>query len=237
MNTDHEKHNVCISVPKVFDWVTRQVDLPTACYHEGNKSGSDLSELFKCRDSEAESFTEFIKQFPKCEAVCRVIESEIYTKEVTDPHNRMQVEVCMPNGEEVTLEKVKILIKVSVDVDLYDEAGNHICTSCEPFEFTKVETFYLCAPEGTEVCAFVTAGQCDAELIFDGSYMQLDLSFSFCLDVHVLADVLLEIEAAYCKPRLEFPISDVLCKETKFPPQCPTLFPGKKSKSHSKSAS
>lgn len=37
MSNEHEIHNVCISVPKVFDWVTRQVDLPTMCYKEGKK--------------------------------------------------------------------------------------------------------------------------------------------------------------------------------------------------------
>lgn len=159
--------------------------------------------------------------------MCRVLDYKFYTKEVTDPYNRTQVDVVMPNGEEVVLEKVKVLVKVFIEVDIFDETGKHLCTSCEPLEFTTIQTYYLCAPEGTEVCAFITAGQTDAEIIIEEDCdVQLDMSFSFCLDVHVLADVLLEIEAAYCKPRLEFPIADVLCHENKFPPQCPVLFPG-----------
>ncbi|WP_059104010.1 hypothetical protein [Shouchella shacheensis] len=227
MSYEHEKHNVCISVSKVYDWVTRQVDLPTMCYKDGKKE-DELAELFKCKNiDDCDSFSDFMKKYPKSKAVCRVLDSKFYTKEITDPDDRTQVEVSMPNGKEVVLEKVKVLIKVFIEVDIYDEFGEHLCTSCEPLEFTKIETFYLCAPEGTDVCAYITSGQCDAEIICDGDYTQLDVSFSFCLDVHVLADVLLEIDAAYCKPRHEFPISDVICHENKFPPQCPVIFPGK----------
>ncbi|GAF13621.1 hypothetical protein JCM19046_1078 [Bacillus sp. JCM 19046] len=224
MSHEHEKHSVCISVPKVFDWVTRQVDLPTLSFRE-----PDLSTLFPGSGSPTPgpgSLCALLQAFPNYQTVCRVIESSLLTNEVTNPFGRTEVEVTLPNGEEVCLEKVKVLAKGLIEVDVLDELGNLIVTS-SPIDFATIQTFYLCAPEGTSVDAFISAGQCDAEIVCDATFSQLDISFSFCLDVHVFADVRLEIEAAYCKPRHEFPVSDVICKENKFPPQCPIVFPGK----------
>lgn len=223
MSHDHDKHSVCISVPKVFDWVTRQVDLPTLSYKE-----PEVTALFPCTQQPPGPVTlgQFLSAVPNYQTVCRVIESTLLTNEVTNPYGRTEVEISLPNGEDVCLEKVKVLAKGQVEIDILDELGNLICTS-ERIDFATIQTFYLCAPEGTSIDAFISAGQFDAEIMSDATFAQLDISYSFCLDVNVYADVRLEIEAAYCKPRYEFPISDIICRETKFPPTCPVVFPGK----------
>ncbi|SDB82910.1 hypothetical protein [Shouchella lonarensis] len=220
MSHDQEKHSVCISVPKVFDWVTRQVDLPTISFRE-----PELTDIFPCDETPGESLCDFLEDFPGYTTRCRVLEESLLTREVTDPACRVQVNVCLPNGKEVCLEKVKVLAKGLLEVDILDSTGDVICTS-DPIEFATIQTFYLCAPKDTLVDAFISAGQCDAEIVCDDTFAQLDISFSFCLDIHVYADVRLEVEAAYCKPRNEFPVTDIVCRDNKFPPQCPVVFPG-----------
>ncbi|MDQ0207871.1 BMQ_0737 family morphogenetic spore coat protein [Alkalicoccobacillus murimartini] len=220
------KQSVVINVPKVFDWVTRQVDLPTISYRE-----PELSILFPGAVGPSPGpgdLCSFLSSYPGYTTVARVLDESLYTSEVTNPLDRTQVEVTLPSGKEIVLEKVKILARGLLEVDIFDAAGALILTS-NPIEFATIQTFYLCAPEDTIVDAFISSGQWDAEVVCDTAFSQLDISLTFCLDVHVFADVRLEIEAAYCNPRLEFPVADIICRQqsNQPAPSCP-IFPEKR---------
>ncbi len=230
---NREKHNVCINVPKVFDWVVRPIELPVISI-----SGTEeLEELFpNCpppTPSPAEDFCSFVVS-NNLRAECRVLEDTIITREVgyseERDKRRRRVDVTLPSGECIKLQRVKVLVKGQLVVDAVNENNMVICTS-QPIEFSTIQTFYLCAPKDTEVETLVTQGECDAEFVCElgpTPHAQLDISISFCLDVAVIDFVKLEVEAAYCKPRDEFSLSQTICKTDLFPPQCPQVFPGSK---------
>lgn len=220
-----KKHSVVINVPKVFDWVTRQVDLQTISFRE-----PELSNLFPGLIGPSPGENElcsFLQTVPGYTTVARVLDESLYTSEVTNPLDRVSVEVTLPSGKEVVLEKVKILARGLLEVDILDANENIILTS-NPIEFATIQTFYLSAPDDTVVSAFISSGQWDAEVVCDSAFSQLDISLTFCLDVHVSADVRLEVEASYVKPRLEFPISDLICRNQNYYPNpvSPVVFPG-----------
>ena len=221
-----KKHSVVINVPKVYDWVTRQVDLQTISFRE-----PELSNLFPGLigpSPAGESLDAWLIGHPGYSTVARVLEASLYTSEVSNSIDRTSVEVTLPNGDEVELQKVKILGRGLLEVDILDVNENVVLTS-NPIEFSTIQTFYLSAPEETTISAFISSGQWDAEVVCDSAFCQLDIALTFCLDVHVYADVRLEVEASYVKPRHEFPISDIICRhQNHYPaPKSPVVFPGK----------
>ncbi|WP_100373478.1 hypothetical protein [Bacillus sp. FJAT-45037] len=209
----HKKHNVCINAKKVFDWVIRPVSLTetfTNC--EFFNGLTDICESVEgCFDPGFKV---------KCKVDC------VKATDITKPGPRQKVEVQV-NGEDVTLYKVKVHVSIKVFVfikedncDEYEKLG--------PFELSSVETFYLCAPDGTFVYPAIHDGECEAEFFCVNGTPNLTINADFCLDVQVADYVKLEIEAAYCKPRDEFPISEMMvCRPDKEPKQCPHVFPGK----------
>ncbi|TSB46088.1 hypothetical protein [Alkalicoccobacillus porphyridii] len=218
-----KKHNVVINVPKVYDWVTRQVDLPILNFRE-----PELSNLFPGiigPSPGASDLYNFLQAYPGYTTEARVLEQSLYTSEVSNQLDRPSVEVTLPNGDDVTLEKVKILARGLLEVDIFDVNENVIATS-NPIEFATVQTFYLHAPEDTTVNAFLSSGYFEADVVGDEAFSQLDVTITFCLDIHVIADVRLEVEASYVKPRHEFPISDIICRTQNRPPVSPLVFPG-----------
>jgi hypothetical protein len=225
-----DRENVCIHVPKVFDWVTRQVDLPLMSF-----TGDQLNDIdFDCNgttpignicDTLVGPFT--VRCFLSNAAGQRLDpnnNNSFFCEEIVQPQGRHQVDVTLPSGQTVTLEKVKVLIKGFVVVSVTDAEGT-TCTS-EPIPFATAQTFFLCAPEGTVVECHVSFFECDADLICTDQFQQLDISITLCVEVQMEANVKLEIEAKICRPREELPISGILCPERKFPPQCPEIFPG-----------
>ncbi|WP_088103454.1 hypothetical protein [Halalkalibacter urbisdiaboli] len=219
----HNKHKVCIKVPKVYDWVTRQIDLPLISFN-----GEALDDIFECVNNgitPPEELCEFLAAHPGYTVHCDLLENSILCQEIAQHNGRQQVNVTLPSGETVTLEKVKVLVKGLVQVTIRDNNGNVICRT-DDIQFATAQTFFLCAPEGTEVDCHITYFQCDADVICDENFQQLDISILICLDVQMEANVKLEVEAAICRPRQELPAEDVLCPVGVFPPQCPEIFPG-----------
>ncbi|WP_096199121.1 hypothetical protein [Bacillus sp. FJAT-45350] len=220
----HDKHKVCIKVPKVYDWVQRQVDLPLMSF-----DGGDMDDLFDNLNNNNDYDTEvckFLQKHPGFQVHCNLVEDSIYTQEIKQHPKRQDIDVTLPNGDNVTLQKVKVLVKGLVEVTITDAHGKVLAVSDE-IPFATAQTFFLCAPEGTDLHAKVTYFQCDSDIICTDDFEQLDISILICLDVQMEADVKLEVEAAICKPRQELPIEDVVCPTEKFPPQCPEIFPGK----------
>jgi hypothetical protein len=208
----NKKQNVCINAKKVFDWVIRPVNVTKSYSHK------ELSELFD------EDLNELCATANGCEphfrAECKVFDVE--AKEMKSDRQKIRVRI---NGEDVTLYKVKVLVSFKVKVIIFAD-GDKIKPT-EPIDVCSVETFYLCAPKGTCVDATVLDGECEADFFCCNDTANLTLSADFCLDVQVTDFVKLEVEASYCNPRDEFPISDMItCRPEKEPKQCQDVFPG-----------
>lgn len=218
----HNKHSVCISARKVYDWVTRQVDVPLITL-----TNTELENLFECANngfSPPDDLRTFLEAFPNCVTECEII--SINCQEIIQPGGRQQISVKLQSGEEITLEKVKILVNGTIRVFIR-ENDTLLCRSDE-IPFTAVQTFFLCAPENTDVVCRITYSQCDSDLTCTPTVQQLNISILLCLDVQTEADVNLEIEAEFCKPRKELPIDNIVCP-VDFPPQCPNIFPSSSS--------
>jgi hypothetical protein len=236
MGQFHHKEKVCIKTRKVYDWVTRQVDVPLKSF-----SNSDLESIFpdgKCPRHE-KTVCEFFTSHgfdPEDFTIRCVLTDEdghridpivdnnaLTCQEITQPNGRQPVEVTLPSGETVTLQKVKVLIKGHVVVQVVNAIGQVVCES-NPIPFVTAQTFILCAPEGTMVDCHLSFFECDASLICTDNFSQLDVSISLCLEVQMEADVKIEVEARLCQPREEI-LEATLCQTDKFPPQCPEVFP------------
>ncbi|ADC48425.1 MULTISPECIES: BMQ_0737 family morphogenetic spore coat protein [Alkalihalophilus] len=214
----HKKHNVCINAKKVFDWVIRPVNVSETYsgkqFFKLTDCPMDLCDTDGCFGTD---FTADVKVF------------DVQAKELPQSGGREKMKVTI-NGETVTLHKVRILVTFKVKVKILD-GDSKVCSTEDPIDFCTIETFYLCAPKGTCVDATVLDGMADAEFFCCNNTPTLTLSADFCLDVQVTDFVKLEVEASYCNPRDEFPISDVMvCEPLKEPKQCPHVFPGKKPK-------
>ncbi|MDX5475375.1 MAG: hypothetical protein LPK00_07525 [Bacillaceae bacterium] len=229
------REKVCIKTRKVYDWVTRQVDVPLisvsnealdgkfVCHFdndEGNicdilcQKGIDPSTLsVDCFLSDAEG--------NKIDPI--VDHKSLLCQEIKQAHGRPDVTVTLPNGNETTLQRVKVLIKGHVVAQILDAAGREICRSC-PIPFATAQSFLLCAPEGTELDCHISFVDCDASLICTSDFQQLDVALTLCIEVQMEADVKLEIEGRFCEPREEI-LEGILCPVRKFPPQCPEVFP------------
>ncbi|MED4125336.1 hypothetical protein P4641_15290 [Halalkalibacterium halodurans] len=219
-------HKLCIRVPKVFDWVARQVDLPLISF-----DNEELDALFGFDDTTtpAETLADFLANFPGFTVQAVLQDQTVICQEIQQTNGRQEISVTLPDGDTVDLEKVKVLLKGLLVVNIFDANGNLLLTS-DPIPFATAQTFFLCAPEGTDVFCHMTYFQADAEIILTDDFEQLDISIVLCLDVQMEALVKLEVEGAYCKPRPELPITDLVCPEDRFPPQCPEIFPGKHGK-------
>jgi len=235
--THKDKEKVCIRTRKVYDWVTRQVEIPII-----NMADDKLDAKFKCekggKPDKVEKLCEFLEKHGGDFSVnCFLSDDKgnridpkddeqefFFCKEILPSSGRPPVTVTLPNGDDVTLQRVKALVKGWVAVQIEDETGDVICHS-EGIPFATVQNFLLCAPEGTDLDCHVSFFECDASLICADNFAQLDVSLTLCLEVQMEADVKLEIEAKHCHPRDEIIEPTQLCPTEKFPPQCPEVFP------------
>lgn len=218
-----EKEKVCIKTRKVYDWVTRQIDLPLMSF-----SNSALNEIFTSSKKDKDQHKDHhlpCNLSPNADYTveCSINEESLVCREVMQQGGRPDVTITLPNGEEVTLQRVKVLIKGTLTVQLLNDMGQVVCTS-KPIPFAVTQNFLLCAPEGTELDCEVFA-DCEATLITSNDLTLLEISVMLCVDIQMEADVKLEIEAKFCTPREEIAEPIALCPTNEFPPQCPEVFP------------
>lgn len=225
-----KQENVCIRVDKVYDWVTRQIDI-------GPLSFTGLTGLeqlqFECNGVTGllADPCDFLNENNNNLVVsCFFTDAEgtpidplkhgtIICEEIGD---RQDVNVTLPSGQTITLQRVKVLIKGFVIVVVSNAQGTLSCIS-NPIEFTRVEKFTLCAPPGTTLVCDFTEVDCDANIMCANStFQQLDISITLCANVQMEAKVKLEIVGEFCFPRQEI---DIACPPLQFPPQCPDIFP------------
>lgn len=220
----HDKEKVCIKTNKVYDWVTRQVDVPLISI-----SNTALDELFTCNNKSPNDICEFLanqtNDSSQFSVNCMLNNDSLLCQEIIQPGGRQPVTVTLPTGEEVTLNKVKVLVKGTVTVQILDAMNRVLCTS-SPIQFATAQTFLLCAPEGTSLQCHISFFECDASLICTEDFQQLDVSITLCIEAQMEAEVKLEIEAVFCQPREEI-LEATLCPTNKFPPQCPEVFPAR----------
>ncbi|GMB08205.1 S-Ena type endospore appendage [Thermolongibacillus altinsuensis] len=131
----------------------------------------------------------------------------IVCEEISDPNNRKNVNITLPNGENITLQKVKILKKGFVVVKLIGKEGCPFTLA--PIPFVLEETFLLCAPPGTRVECEITDFECNAFVTHlpKDDCKQIDISINLCQSIMTVANVKLEVEAAECNPRPDQPFS------------------------------
>ncbi|WP_209125414.1 hypothetical protein [Alkalihalobacillus sp. BA299] len=233
---------LCIKVPKVFDWVTRQVDFSRM--YNGTTGLSDLN--FECNGvtgifaDPCEFFNGTSNSINNIGIVCNSLNVEciitdsfgnpinpekpgaILCQELTDPNNRTNFNFELPDGNSVTLQKVKVLKKGFFVIRISN--GNGVVCTSDPQSFSIAEKFFLCAPQGTRVQCEISDFQCEAILCCnaDGTFNQIDVHINMCQNIQMEAFVKLAITADFCQPRQEIPFQ---CPPLQVPPQCPEIFP------------
>ncbi|MGP4038682.1 DUF7948 domain-containing protein [Gracilibacillus sp. D59] len=134
--------------------------------------------------------------------------------------DRENINVQLPTGEEVVLQKVRVSKQGFVVVQL---TGNNATCLTEPIPFCIVETLILCAPEGTTLNCEVTDVDCHANLVCqNGLFQQLTIDLTICQSIQTQAEATTEIPARVCQPR---PDIAPMCPPLQLPRQCPEIFP------------
>ncbi|MEK4381540.1 hypothetical protein NSS70_06520 [Aeribacillus sp. FSL K6-2848] len=227
----HDTERLCIRVPKVYDWVSRQIDLPQLSFRDLSSIGFDCEGVTGTSEDPCALYDD-----GPVNVNCYLSDSlgnpvdpnspnAISVTEIVQPQGRQSVVVHLPRDGKITLQKVRVLIRGYIVVTLSDLQGSVTCVS-DAIPFATVQTFFLCAPPGTTLNSHVSFFESDANMICDNtSFSQLDISIMICLDVQMEAQVKLEVEGKFCKPRRELPTT-LTCSAVQVPPQCPEIFPG-----------
>lgn len=135
---------------------------------------------------------------------------------VVDINRRKQRKIPIHGSEGFAfLNEVDILIQGFITVQLLNTHGD-ICLSCL-VPFSELETFFLCAPEGTNVQCDVTNFECKAFMFPYGkkcnTHILVNIKNEVCLSVYSFKTANLEIDTTLCSPRQEF--NAPLCNEVK----------------------
>lgn len=226
------QETLCVKVSKVYDWVTRQADVPLITVNTVAAAGFDCNNDGMADDpcvTLGGNLT--VECFPTDQfgtPIDPLAPGAILCQEIPQPEGRATGQFQLPDGSTVTLQKVKVVKKGYIVVRVCNAQGQS-CTS-QPIPWATSEKFFLCAPPGTYIQCEITDFECDANLICretspgsgEFTFQQLDVSINLCQNVQAEATVKLEIEADFCQPRPDMPF---ICPPMAFPPQCPTIFP------------
>ena len=112
---------------------------------------------------------------------------------------REDLQVTLPNGEQATLQKVKISVRGYVVVEVSNNTTD--CFS-EPIEFNSCAAILLCAPEGTQLVCRVTDVSCNVGVnCADGVFNSLEICLNLCQDIQTVNNTVVELPAQFCTPR------------------------------------
>ncbi|OIJ16939.1 hypothetical protein BKP45_20815 [Anaerobacillus alkalidiazotrophicus] len=118
--------------------------------------------------------------------------------EIPQENGRRNKKILTPNGDMVTLQKVKLLKKGCIGVEF--KRHGQLCKKLVPFEFT--EDLLLCAPEGTRIECEIIAFDCTAIIQTNDSCARIEVFINVCQSIQSEADVIISLEGEFCKPRL-----------------------------------
>lgn len=195
---------LCVNVDKVYDWILNQSSFnlagPAVVFPVTVPCGAGI---------QISSVT--------CD-ITQVSATEIGTRT-----NRTFV----INGAEVTLQRVNIEKVVEIVVTVVGvtlATGVPFTIVSTPFTQTISESFFLCAPEGTEVHVTITDVECavGSHCTAAGAFVVDNINALICQSIQVTAPVTIELTASFCAPRENIIAA---CPAPTVPPQCPVLFP------------
>jgi hypothetical protein len=139
--------------------------------------------------------------------------------EIQGPNGRENIPITLPDGQHVTLQKVRIRKSGFIVVRVTN--GIEECHS-NPIPFSLVESSLLCAPEGTDIICQLKDFQCFASVnCQQGLYESLEISLDICQEIQVITDVVIEISSDFCHPRK--PIRTIDRTVNLIPPQFNSL--------------
>ncbi|TDB53186.1 MULTISPECIES: hypothetical protein [Bacillaceae] len=221
--------SLCIRVPKVYDWVKREISLERL-YSNGSLEFGNFDPTSPYVDVEV-ILTDAAGNpldLNDEDAIAEVIEIPTCKK-----HGRKHKEILLPDGEVVTLHEVKLSmngfcrIKFTRDEFGCEDLGTPGCYLSPVVPWSTTQRFYLCAPEGTYPVVRLDNfdGQGDVRSLPTGGFESLDLEIMLCVSVQVERYVNIEVEGSYCHPRPEL-LETLGCGPIIHPPQCHELFPG-----------
>lgn len=126
----------------------------------------------------------------------------IICEELTNPTERRSVEVKIKGGNIVLLQEVDVLIEGYVTVLFKDPKNKKKKRST--FHFSTVETFFLCAPDGTSIQCEALRADCRAYAIPSrkkASCVEIIFILDICLSVEAVKKVFLELKGDELTPR------------------------------------
>lgn len=225
--------SLCIRVPKVYDWVKREVT-QSRTFRTGEISfPTALTSLNTTADVQV-VLTDAAGtpiDFHDEDALNDVIEVSPFGR-------RRHREIVLPDGEVISLQEVRISISgfYRIKIDEFSTSCIGGIPSCElsneVFPFSTTQTYFLCAPEGTYPVVHLDSLEGTGNLVFNGAtFQQLDLDLFICLSVQIEREVKIEVEGSYCYPRPEI-IDPVGCGPIVHPPHCDGIFPRKHKHHH-----
>ncbi|MFQ3544559.1 right-handed parallel beta-helix repeat-containing protein [Halobacillus rhizosphaerae] len=146
---------------------------------------------------------------PSCEI------SNLISEEVPQQGGREERVFMLPNGAQVILQRVNIRTTGTITITLEDDSTGSA-------DFSVCESYYLCAPLGTEILVQITQASCHiCSSVSSEEGTEVSVDIDFCQDVQSTASVVLDIEASFCNPRDQVERS---CPTPTRPPQCPVRF-------------
>lgn len=218
----------CIRVQKVYDWVTDALTVKQTIHF----TPEQIKKIESAMDSPGKRPLRLVCHTPDTGKLFGLSsEKENYDSGVHCEQVGEKRDVKVPvNGKFADAQLVDLLFTSDIKVSVVDRHGHEVTSAnCNVSVF---EPFVLCHPDGTELFCKVTKVICKIPsgtvLLNSPCPSSFKLEVTFCVDIQVEAEVKLEVLAKFCSPRendIEVPEVGHQCPDTRFPVQCPDIFP------------
>ncbi|MCG6171100.1 DUF3992 domain-containing protein [Anoxybacillus sp. LAT_35] len=113
---------------------------------------------------------------------------------------RQTVHVTLPNGKQVALQKIYVLVETFIVLQCTRKDGTVWKT--KPISLATIEDVLLCAPPETDIVCETVVADCKAALL-STTCPQILISVHLCQHIQSLGRVKIEIEGTTCTPRVE----------------------------------
>jgi hypothetical protein len=232
---------LCIRVQKVYDWVTRQTDVPIMVITPTISAPFGPFNFNPCVTAAGAGIPTPVVNCYLSDAAGNPINlSNIDCREIPQPGGVRENVTVNVNGVPITLQKVKVAKQGFVSIQVINPQNKQVIASTAGIPWSVSEKFFLCAPSGTTLNCTITKFECDALLICTTppsgapTFSELKISISMCQDIQMEAEVKLQLQMiaevtvevpvapTLCTPRAEIPFT---CPPGSFPAQCPDVFP------------